>query len=72
MAAAGNAILCTAATIACTMLFSAGMPAIAEEPLPMVYTLRELVGAGAWVQYLFCDRSGCNAQHGHLHYLRYV
>ena len=53
VAAAGNAILCTAATIACTMLFSAGMPAIAEEPLPMVYTLRELVGAGAWVQYLY-------------------
>ena len=53
VAAGGNAVLCTGATIVCTMLFAAGMPAIANESLPMVYTLRELVGAGAWVQYLY-------------------
>lgn len=53
VAAAGNAILCTAATVVCTMLFSAGMPEIAGESLPMVYALQELVGAGTWVQYLY-------------------
>ena len=48
-----NAALCTGATIICTIMFSAGMPQIANEPLPMIYTLQNLVGAGAWVQYLY-------------------
>ncbi|MCJ7855627.1 hypothetical protein MUJ63_04845 [Lachnospiraceae bacterium NSJ-143] len=53
IAATGNAVFCTGATIICTMMFAAGMPEIAGEPLPMIYTLQKLVGAGAWVQYLY-------------------
>lgn len=53
IAAMGNAVLCTGATIICTVIFSAGMPHIAKEPLPMIYALQEMVGAGAWVQYLY-------------------
>lgn len=53
VAAFGNAFLCTVATIICTLMFAAGMPQIANEALPMMYTLQELVGAGPWVQYLY-------------------
>lgn len=53
IAAFSNAFLCTTATIVCTVMFAAGMPAIASEPLPMLYTLQELVGAGMWVQWLY-------------------
>lgn len=48
-----NAILCTGATLICTIMFAAGMPEITNEPLPMVYTLQTLVGAGTWVQWLY-------------------
>lgn len=53
IASATNALLCTGATVACTMIFSAGMPAIADESLPMVYALQNLVGAEMEVQYIY-------------------
>lgn len=50
VAAAGSALLCAGATIACTLIFSAGMPAIGKESIPMLYALQKMIGAGSWAQ----------------------
>lgn len=48
-----TAILCGCGTAACTFLFAAGMPEITKEPIPMLYTMQKLIGAGAWAQYVY-------------------
>lgn len=53
IAALGTAMLCVLATLVYTVIFAAGMPEIASESIPTLYTLQELAGVSTGAQILY-------------------
>lgn len=48
-----NIVLCTLSTIVFTVIFAAGMPVIAEEPIPTMWAIRNIIGGGRFTQILY-------------------
>lgn len=47
------AVLCPMSTMVCAILFASGMPGIMDEPIPMLFMLKSILGAGSLPQIIY-------------------